>query len=50
MQGQIEVTPIAGACGAVISGVDLTLSLGNETFAAVHQAFLDHQVILKKYY
>jgi taurine dioxygenase len=45
MQGQVEVTPIAGACGAVVSGVDLSRPLGNETFAAVHQAFLDHQVI-----
>ena len=45
MQGQVEVTPIAGACGAVVSGVNLSQPLGNETFAAVHHAFLNHQVI-----
>ncbi|MEL0018891.1 MAG: TauD/TfdA family dioxygenase [Rickettsiales bacterium] len=45
MNGEIEVTPIAGACGAEISGVDLAQPLGNEGFATVHQALLDHGVI-----
>ena len=41
----ITVTPIAGALGAEIDGVDLMDELTNETFDAIHQAFLDHQVI-----
>jgi taurine dioxygenase len=45
MNGEIEVTPITGACGAEISGVDLAQQLGNEGFATVHQALLDHGVI-----
>ncbi len=45
MNGEIEVTPITGACGAEISGVDLAQPLGNEGFATVHQALLDHGVI-----
>ncbi len=40
-----EIKPISGACGAEISGVDLSKPLGNAKFAAVHQALLDHQVI-----
>ena len=45
MTQKIDVTPLSGACGAVITGVDLSESLANETFAAIHQALLDHQVI-----
>lgn len=45
MSGEIEIRPLSGACGAEISGVDLSEPLGNEAFAAVHQALLDHQVI-----
>ena len=45
MTQKIDVTPLSGACGAVITGVDLSEPLGNETFAAIHQALLDHQVI-----
>lgn len=41
----IRVSPIAGAIGAEISGVDLSRPLDNETFAAVRQAFHDHLVI-----
>jgi len=41
----IEVSPIAGALGAEISGVDLTQPLGNETFSEIHQAFLEHLVV-----
>ncbi len=41
----IEVQPISGALGAEISGIDLAQDLSNEQFDAVHQAFLDHQVI-----
>ncbi len=41
----IEVKPLAGALGAEIFGVDLALPLGNQTFAEIHRAFVDHQVI-----
>ena len=41
----IRVKPIAGACGAEISGVDLAKPLGNQTFAEIHRAFLEHSVI-----
>ena len=44
MTQKIDVTPLSGACGAVITGVDLSEPLGNETFAAIHQALLDHQL------
>lgn len=42
---KIEIQPISGALGAEITGVDLASDLSNETFDAIHQAFLDHQVI-----
>jgi len=42
---RIDVKPVAGACGAEVSGVDLSQDLDNETFAEIHQAFLDHQVL-----
>ncbi len=42
---RIDVKPVAGACGAEVSGVDLSKDLDNETFAELHQAFLDHQVL-----
>lgn len=41
----MQVTPIAGALGAEIEGVDLSTDLDTVTFEAVHRAFLDHQVI-----
>ena len=42
---RIEVTPIAGALGAEIAGVDLAQPLDNHLFAEVHQALLEHLVI-----
>ena len=42
MSDAIEIKQISGACGAEISGVDLSKPLGNEKLAAVHQALLDH--------
>jgi taurine dioxygenase len=39
------VKPLAGALGAEIFGVDLAAPLGNQTFAEIHRAFIDHQVI-----
>lgn len=41
----IEVKPLAGSLGAEIFGVDLAAPLGNQTFAEIHRAFIDHQVI-----
>jgi taurine dioxygenase len=41
----IDVQKISGALGAEIYGVDLGGPLTNTEFDAVHQAFLDHQVI-----
>jgi len=43
--GHISVRRISGALGAEISGVDLAALQDNETFAAIHQAFLDNGVI-----
>ena len=42
MSETIEIKPISGACRVEISGVDFSKPLGNEKFAAVHQALLDH--------
>jgi taurine dioxygenase len=41
----ITVTPIAGALGAEISGVDLAADLDDEVIAEVRQAWLDHLVV-----
>ncbi len=41
----IQVKPVSGALGAQIEGVDLGTDLDNETFDAIRQAFLDHQVV-----
>ena len=40
-----EVVPIAGALGAEILGVDLSIPLTENTFDDIHRAFLDHHVI-----
>jgi len=42
---RIDVKPVAGACGAEVTGADLSQPLDNETFAEIHQAFVDHQVL-----
>lgn len=41
----IRVTPIAGALGAEIGGVDLAGELPDETLAEIRRAFLDHLVV-----
>jgi taurine dioxygenase len=43
-QPRISVTPVAGALGAEVSGVDLG-DLDDATFPQVHDAFLEHQVL-----
>lgn len=40
----LSITPLSGALGAEIDGIDLA-RLDDETFAAVHDAFLRHQVL-----
>lgn len=41
----IDITPVTGALGAEIAGVDLSKPLSNEVFSDIYQAFLDHLVI-----
>ena len=41
----IQIKQVAGALGALISGVDLRDDLGAERVAQIRQALLDHQVI-----
>lgn len=41
----LTITPISGALGAEISGVDLSADISDETLAGIKQAFLDHHVI-----
>ncbi|MEQ8804629.1 MAG: TauD/TfdA family dioxygenase [Rhodospirillales bacterium] len=41
----ITVTPVSGATGADVAGVDLSRPLSNAEWDRIHQAFLDHQVL-----
>ena len=43
-RGKINVTAVAAALGAEITGVDLA-ELDDETFAEIHDAWLEHQVL-----
>ncbi|MEC7291189.1 MAG: TauD/TfdA family dioxygenase [Pseudomonadota bacterium] len=45
MASTLDITPIAGALGAEISGVNLADDLSNAQFDEIHRAFLDHHVI-----
>ena len=45
MARRLEVVPQSPALGAEIRGVDLFRPLDDETFAAIHRAFLDRHVI-----
>ena len=42
---RIKVEPTSGALGAEIAGVDLAAGVDDATFAEIHAAWLDHQVI-----
>lgn len=44
-QNSIAVSPVAGALGAEIAGVDLSQELSDDTVAAIRQALLDHLVV-----
>ena len=41
----IQVTPLAGALGAEIGGVDLAADVTEDTIAEIRSAFLEHLVI-----
>ncbi len=45
--GPIEISPVAGAIGAELSGVDLSRAgqKGGEDFKVVHDALMSHGVI-----
>ncbi|MDG1410347.1 MAG: TauD/TfdA family dioxygenase [Acidimicrobiales bacterium] len=40
------VKPLSGVLGAEISGIDLSQKLSTELFNIIHQAFLDHHVLV----
>ena len=42
---KIEIEVLTPAIGAVVHGVDLSQPLSDDRYAAIEQAFLDHQVI-----
>jgi len=42
---QIDIRPIASACGAEVHGIDLSQDLGDNVIGEIRQALLDHQVI-----
>ncbi|MBO6783629.1 MAG: TauD/TfdA family dioxygenase [Alphaproteobacteria bacterium] len=42
----IRVRKVAAACGAEIEGVDLSKPLDDATFRAIHDAFVEHEVIV----
>lgn len=41
----IEVTPLTGAMGAELRGVDLSQNMDDDTFGSIHKALLDHGVV-----
>ncbi len=43
---KIEIAPLSGALGAEVRGLDLSRPLDGEAFAAVHAAYLEHQVLV----
>ena len=45
---RIEVTPISGALGAVVTGVELKNPLQEIVFAEIYRAFLEYKVIFFK--
>ena len=42
----IKVTPLTGSLGALIEGADLTSRVTPEQLGVIHEAFLDHCVIV----
>ncbi len=44
--GGIEVAPLSGALGAEVRSLDLARPLDDKSFAALHAAYLEHQVLV----
>ena len=44
-RGSIEVTPVAAALGAEISGVDLAATLSDDVVTDIRRAWLEHAVV-----
>ena len=42
---ELKVTPIAGALGAELGGVDLAVDTDDDTIAAIRRAWLEHEVV-----
>jgi len=42
----LQITPLTGSIGAAIDGVDLSKPIDNATFETIHQAFLDHCMLV----
>jgi taurine dioxygenase len=42
---RVTVEPVAGACGAIVGGVDLAGDLDDDVIAEMRRAILDHQVL-----
>src|SRR5262249_37075155 len=42
---RVTVEPVAGACGAVIDGIDLAHELDDEVVGEMRRAILDHKVV-----
>ena len=45
LDDSLRITPIAGALGAELSGVDLSLALADATVAAIREAWLAYGVV-----
>ena len=43
---RMNIEPLTGAIGAEVSGVDLRGPISEEVFAEIHQALIDHLVII----
>jgi taurine dioxygenase len=46
METQISIKRLTGAIGAEVKGVNLNHTLGDKTFETIHQAFLDHCMLV----
>ena len=42
---RMKVAPLGGACGAIITGLDLSSGLDDHAIGSIRQALLRHQVI-----
>jgi taurine dioxygenase len=43
---KLKVTPLTGSIGASVEGIDLNSPIDRATFAALHDAFLTHCVLI----